>query len=365
MCVTLILVVTVLVAAAVVVIVSVVSFTTAAENQKPSLSLTEHKEVPVAKQVAINLPDFLKKNLVENIASLPTFPPRSSVNLQSVYAQMVAGLHLLVKNNTLTIVRDFNGFQSRNTNTVAMIEDVLRTHDVPDVELFISTSDDVQGVEGGTAVPILTMSRKLSQPVLTYPDHSFYNWAEAKTAGWDEQAHLLKTIAGSSPFEKKRWVTLFRGARNAERGPLIDLCEKRNDGRFDVHSTEAGFVPLAEHPSSAFLLHLPGATYSARLKYLLLCGSVVFCVTRPSGKYREFWYNFLEDEVNVHMLDNSSPNDVYQKVQKHMNRYEGPTGTQQFLLMAKRAASLHTLMPMAVVHNYWAHLMRSVAEVTR
>jgi len=47
------------------------------------------------------------------------------------------------------------------------------------------------------------------------------------------------------------------------------------------------------------LLHLTGIAYSARLKYLMLCGSAVIFPHRGDWEYREFWYHMLKNRENV------------------------------------------------------------------
>ena len=53
------------------------------------------------------------------------------------------------------------------------------------------------------------------------------------------------------------------------------------------------FVGLPQHCSRKYLLNWPGNSYSARLKYLMLCGSLV--VHSDNGWY-EFFYHMLKHE---------------------------------------------------------------------
>ena len=48
-----------------------------------------------------------------------------------------------------------------------------------------------------------------------------------------------------------------------------------------------------------YLMHMPGNGYSARLKYLLMCGSPVIF---PYGGLEEFWYHLLEVSYYRHTL---------------------------------------------------------------
>lgn len=51
------------------------------------------------------------------------------------------------------------------------------------------------------------------------------------------------------------------------------------------------FMSVYEHCKYKYLLHIPGNSYSARLKYLLGCGSVVLVM--PS-EFQEFWYHLMK-----------------------------------------------------------------------
>lgn len=48
-------------------------------------------------------------------------------------------------------------------------------------------------------------------------------------------------------------------------------------------------------------MHLTGGTYSSRLKYLLLCGSVVF--HERDTVFKEWWYEFLPEDAYAPVKD--------------------------------------------------------------
>ena len=56
--------------------------------------------------------------------------------------------------------------------------------------------------------------------------------------------------------------------------------------------------PPALPPSHRYLLHLPGWSYSGRLKYLLACGAAVVWLgaqdANLTSSYQEFWYHLLQ-----------------------------------------------------------------------
>ena len=47
------------------------------------------------------------------------------------------------------------------------------------------------------------------------------------------------------------------------------------------------------------LLHLSGVAYSARLKFLMLCGSPVVFPHRGYWEFQEFWFHMLKDRENI------------------------------------------------------------------
>ena len=44
---------------------------------------------------------------------------------------------------------------------------------------------------------------------------------------------------------------------------------------------------------------MSGVGYSARLKYLMLCGSPVIFPHKGYWEYNEFWYHLLKDKENI------------------------------------------------------------------
>ena len=60
-------------------------------------------------------------------------------------------------------------------------------------------------------------------------------------------------------------------------------------------------VTLMDTCNKKYLLHMRGCTYSSRLKYLLLCGSVVFTQQNPYNE--EWWYDFLPTNAYVPLQD--------------------------------------------------------------
>ena len=99
-----------------------------------------------------------------------------------------------------------------------------------------------------------------------------------------------------NPWPNKDPKLLFRGssmtgnraiASRFEATDLVDVQVWDWEQEPDHHQ----FVGLPDHCKSKYLLNWPGNSYSARLKYLLLCGSVV--VHSDNGWF-EFYYPMLK-----------------------------------------------------------------------
>ena len=165
-------------------------------------------------------------------------------------------------------------------------------------------------------LPLLAMGRTAAHAgVVLVPDHTFWNWREAGTDGWARQREALLEAgeaADANGWARRAGAALFAGAPTAPvRSAAAEAARReRREGRsapppptpqqedqppvppppppppqvpppaplLDVRIHEqdrALFVPLPAHCGRRYLLHLPGISYSARLKYLLLCGAAV------------------------------------------------------------------------------------------
>ena len=60
-----------------------------------------------------------------------------------------------------------------------------------------------------------------------------------------------------------------------------------------IHGGNTEFKSLFEHGAYKYSLHMPGQSYSGRLKYLLASGSAVLAAQRHPG-WTEFWYHLLK-----------------------------------------------------------------------
>ena len=297
------------------------------------------------------LPSYLSANVMAELEAVRKHPHQlytKPADVQKFYHKIEFGFHVRISNNRFRIVRDFGSFESRNHNTLCMLHDVLCRYKIANTDILVSTDDFVRqpDVKG---VPILCMAKRASQTYLTYPDHSFYNWQEANTRAWDtERQRIRESNERRTDHNRKIPKALFRGNVNTfyVRKYLAMQCkmhtthktrktrhtrkqhQKQNQHQhqnvldvMDVkvgqkprrsstrkhkhaHDSKTAFVSLADHNRWKYLLHIPGRSYAARLKYLLMSNSVVLYVRKqPQYEYNEFWYKYLQNGTNCVVID--------------------------------------------------------------
>ena len=106
--------------------------------------------------------------------------------------------------------------------------------------------------------------------------------------GFTEFENQVERVEEEVPWEKKKNQLFWRGAAkmNAERENLISISAKNNDTWGNVRDMDWGNLKegdrydMADHCRFKFLAHIEGATYSARLKHLQHCKSVIITHTR-------------------------------------------------------------------------------------
>jgi len=306
---------------------------------------TTTKHHPLSTPSHTVLPSFLQANLNREAIQLKRAQARfaggASENhsgqercalqhLRNFYYKLGCGFHGRIVNNRFEMIRDLGSFQSRNINTVQMILGTLQQYHIPDTEFLVCTDDKTRTPDwvDAAGVPILVMAKKRAQTYFTYPDHTFWDWQEAKTRGWEAERAQIQREANTTfaePFHKTP-VAFFRGnletsylrkvfaqasaneresSQNQKQQlppPTLDVQDV-HVGRSDTtHNTthnpptSSSFVPLKHHAMYKYLLHIPGRSYAARLKYLLATNStVVYIQKKPEHEYREFWYDGLVD----------------------------------------------------------------------
>lgn len=313
------------------------------------------------------LPSYLASNIQSEWQAVtdhrhPQYKKTSDIH--KFYHKITYGFHARIRHNQLRVIRDFGSYESRNINTLCMLHDVVCRYKIHDVDILVSTDDVVRSPDV-RGVPILCMAKKASQTYMTYPDHSFYQWAEAHTGSWDTERANIANAHRTYPTTKKTPTAFFRGnvdtayvrkhlarecAASKSKSAVLDVVDvkvgnhtttttknndtrkskKRNTSKHRMRNSSqkaprsttrpSTFVSFAQHNRWKYLLHIPGRSYAARLKYLLMTSSVVFYVRkRPAFEYNEFWYNYLQNGVNCVIIDDGNLyNDLNRPIAKRI-----------------------------------------------
>lgn len=182
---------------------------------------------------------------------------------------------------------------------------------VPDFDIVINTADHPLVPLAAahrrlqtTPPPIFSIATTASHADLPWPCFSFWDWREAGVAPWSEQAEEMLRAASAFEFAHRAPQAFWRGSDNGKyidaagqlqgkRRPLVALSQEHPfevNAKFTRSTSPLGLVSLPDHCRYSYLVNVGGATYSARLKYLLLCGSAVVQV---EDAYFEFYQPLL------------------------------------------------------------------------
>lgn len=120
------------------------------------------------------------------------------------------------------------------------------------------------------------------------------------------------------------------------------------------------FVGLPQHCKNKYLLNWPGNSYSARFKYLLLCGSVV--VHSDNGWY-EFFYPMLkhgEHYMQVRMIN--STEDLHSELPNLVHHLSShPKRSRQIAHAGQRFAT--EILSADNVREYWYRLLKTYSQL--
>ena len=149
-------------------------------------------------------------------------------------------------------------------------------------------SSDANPIRGFTKIPVFTNSYSNNSNSIAVPDFTFVGW-NTQAEPWCDTLKMTPT-----PWYKKKNAIFFSGdgRRSPERRQLFHM--KSNVQGIPIIARDTSLntvkhVSLQEVCKYRFLLSLPGAGYSSRLKNLLLCGSVVIHLAHESEEFFTPW----------------------------------------------------------------------------
>ena len=211
----------------------------------------------------------------------------------------------------------------------------------------------------------LQTKKKEHTNAILYPDHTFTDWQEADTASWQTEQYILHRSAMHHPWVARDDRLMFRGsnltgnrhlAYNFSMPPEVDI--KVWD--WVQEPKHESFVGLPQHCRNKYLLNWPGNSYSARLKYLLLCASVV---VHSDNDWYEFFYPMLkhgEHFMRVRALNSTEDlNSRLSEMVQHLNSH-----SKRSRQIAKAGQRFATETLSAVnVREYWFRLIKAYSEL--
>ncbi|KAA1132491.1 hypothetical protein PGTUg99_004623 [Puccinia graminis f. sp. tritici] len=291
---------------------------------------------------------------------------RGNISIQHLdRAYQYSHARVLIYRNRVYI-KGFNGGPGLRTEAIlnSIQEAVITSPELlPDVEFVIKTSDAPQG--GDDEHPLWVLDRTKSQEeVWLMPDYGFYSWPEPKVGGMVEVRDKTAEREASLSWDSKISKAFWRGAILVKlREQLLEVSKGKpwNDIKPIVwQNLNGGLKTPEDHCNYKFLVHTEGYAYSGRLKYLLMCRSVIV------GHEMQYIQHFH------HLLD-SRPHSPTQNIAiaegpgieglpKLMDRLLADPVWAESIANNSYPLFRHYLSP-AGVHCYWRQMFRAWAKV--
>jgi hypothetical protein len=189
---------------------------------------------------------------------------------------------VVIRNNQLYVRSRHGGFQSRVAAVLADLHRAIITSPerLPDIEFLFNTADSAPSEE---YTPVLGLCRGLDERAFLISDFGYWAWPEPFVNGYREFENQVARVEGEVPWNEKKDQLFWRGNvdMNPERQHLVTLSDQNNETWGNVRHIDWGHLKeddrydMADHCRFKFVAHIEGARYSARLKYLQHCNSVI------------------------------------------------------------------------------------------
>ncbi|CAK9072743.1 Pre-mRNA-splicing factor ATP-dependent RNA helicase DHX16 (DEAH-box protein 16), partial [Durusdinium trenchii] len=281
-----------------------------------------------------------------------------------------ACIRLRVLDGVAYVLDMFPGYQSRHRSTLHALARVLaRFGPLPNLEVTIDVTDgELQKID----LPILVITHKKEEPRgILYPDFTFYSWPESscppetshdysylfqkfkswhhRYAPWQNRSDLVFWRGAPVDDERAREKVVQRFQREVEKSDVKFMSWKvvSSTGLNEVQ----GCVGLLEQCQYRYLAFLAGTTYSSRIKYQLLCGSLVLA---HEPRFIEWWSHLLLPGVHYAPVQ-SDWSDV-SVMMELLRRQE--TQARRLARQGQRLAQV-ALSPTAVDCYWWKLLVMS------
>ncbi|KAG2425711.1 hypothetical protein HXX76_013553 [Chlamydomonas incerta] len=226
-------------------------------------------------------------------------------------------VHILVKRE---------GFQSKTYGALMLLHRLVsrfgRTR-LPDMEFGIHRGDVPKP---GAWMSFCGRRGELPGTWL-YPDFGYYAWPEIMMPPWEAIRQRTQEVVAAHPFAARSSRMFWRGGAGKHintdvRGKLLRALENRTDiadvrtiPTFDVLAQRGlqSFTPLWDFCKHKYILYTEGNSYSGRLKYHVLCGSVI--ISHPR-KYDTMLSALMQEGSHIVTTADNEWSDVAQVHQR-------------------------------------------------
>lgn len=189
---------------------------------------------------------------------------------------------VVIRNNQLYVRSRHGGFQSRVQAVLADLHRAILTSPerLPNIEFLFNTADSAPP---GNYTPVFGLCRGLDERAFLIPDFGYWAWPEPYVNGFTEFENQAEKVEKEVPWTEKKDELFWRGNvdMNPERQHLVSISDQHNETWGNVRHIDWGNLKegdrydMADHCRFKFVAHIEGARYSARLKYLQHCNSVI------------------------------------------------------------------------------------------
>eukprot|EP01112_Ceratiomyxa_fruticulosa_P000346 TRINITY_DN10312_c0_g1_i1.p1 TRINITY_DN10312_c0_g1~~TRINITY_DN10312_c0_g1_i1.p1 ORF type:complete len:416 (-),score=55.52 TRINITY_DN10312_c0_g1_i1:100-1347(-) len=280
-------------------------------KQAPRISLVKFSdEFPVQLVDRCELNPVLLRRIKKDFEPWPVIRNTTSKGIPLTNLPQCS-IVLRIANQQLYILSKKDPVSIRVKALKLQIHDLLATHKIPNVDLCISIQDFVMEEVDMHGAPVFAMDKLPKDPHILVPDFTFSSYPGSYKQGYVGMRKSLLKKKDEFIWRKRDRRVFFRGNGNSSaRKKLYHLSKQYDKANtiFDVWvSTSTNldakeamenrvFRTMEEHCNYTYLAHAEGLFYSSKLKYLMLCKSLVFWVhdtsVRPN-KTIEFWYDLL------------------------------------------------------------------------
>lgn len=139
------------------------------------------------------------------------------------------------------------------------------------------------------------LTKRDSDRMFLLPDFGFYSWPEPRVLGWQDARRKAIEFDARLNWTSKEDKLFWRGAYLSQlRHDLRDVANAHlwgDIGEIKWGEGATGWISMEQHCGKRFLADADSHSYSGRLKYLMLCRSVVVSHRK---QWRQSWHGALD-----------------------------------------------------------------------